>query len=146
DLRQSTERQLLEAEGDWDVFKQLARSTARDHAAVASRERTQETRRLQRQLAQAERSAQANRRSVHEDYNSVTARSALRTHLDASATRAILRARVNWMEEGERCSNYFFSRFRNKHTTARLSLLRDAAGQEFADDDARNAHVRTFYS
>src|SRR6185295_2184365 len=146
DLRDSTENKLLDADGNWDVFKTFARSTAKDFAVAASHERNRESRRLQRQLAQAERLAKANQRSVYADPTAISARLALRTHLDAAATRAILRARVQWLEEGERCSYYFFLRFRNSRTTARLSLLRDANGQEFGTTAARTDHVRSFYS
>src|SRR6185295_10946361 len=146
DLRERTESKLLDANGDWDVFKMFARSTARDFAIVASQERNRETKCLQRQLARAERVAKANNRSVYADPTTISARLALRTHFDAAATRAILRARVRWLEEGERCLYYFFSRFRNARTTARLSLLRDANGQEFGTTEARTDHVRSFYS
>src|SRR5262245_27895967 len=146
DLQNNTERMYREADGHWDVFKVLARSTARDIAVVASHERNRESRRLQRQLQQAERSAESKRRSPQTDPDSISARLALRTHLDAAASRAILRARVQWLEEGERCLTYFFSRHRNVRTIARLSLLHDANGQEFATADARADHVRAFYT
>ena len=146
DLRALTERAFQDASGHWDAFKVLARSSARDVAVVASHERNREARRLQRQLQQAERSAEARRCPPQTDPTCISARTALRTHLDAAASRAILRARVQWLEEGERCSTYFFSRHRNARSTSRLSLLRDAHGHEFATTDARTAHLRAFYT
>jgi len=146
DLRDHTERAYQTADGHWDAFKVLARSAARDIAVVASHERNREAQRLQRQLQQAERSAEARRCPPQTDPASIQARSALRTHLDAAASRAILRARVQWLEEGERCSTYFFSRHRNARSTTRLSLLRDGHGHEFTSTDARTTHIRAFYT
>ena len=37
---------------------------------------------------------------------------ALDAHIDVATSRALLRARIRWLEEGEACSAYFFSRFR----------------------------------
>ena len=50
DLRDSTERAFQMADGHWDAFKVLARSSARDIAIVASHEQNCEAQRLQRQL------------------------------------------------------------------------------------------------
>jgi hypothetical protein len=145
DLQDST-AQLLEDSGHWDVCKVLARSIARDVAVVASHERNREIHRLQRQLRQAEKTALAQRRSPKTDPESCSVRLALRTQLDVAAERAILRARVQWREQSERSSYYFFSRHRNSRITSRLSKLRDTNGQDFVTVAARTAHIRDFYS
>jgi hypothetical protein len=123
----------------------LARSSARDVAVIASKERRKESLRLQRQLRQAEQSARYRRCDLRHDAATVAARAALRDYTEAGATRAILRARVRWLEEGERCSAYFFSRFRNPRTTSRLLQVRDTDGSLFATNDDRHAHIRSFY-
>ena len=146
DLWASTERLLSRTTvSTWDAGKVLARSSARDVAVVTSKERRKESTRLQRQLRQAEQTARYRHRDIRLDPATVTARAALREHTDAGATRAILRARVRWLEEGERCSAYFFSRFRNRRTTSQLSQIWDANGSSFVTDDDRHTHIRSFY-
>ena len=146
DLWASTERVLSRtAVPSWDAGKVLARSSARDVAVVASKERRKESLRLHRQLRLAEQSAQYRRCDLRSDAAVLAARTALREYTDAGATRAILRARVRWLEEGERCSAYFFSRFRKPRATSRLLQVRDLDGSTFATDDDRHAHIRSFY-
>ena len=147
DLWASTERVLSRTTvSSWDAGKVIARSSARDIAVVAAKDRRKASLRLQRQLRQAEQSARYRQCDLRSDPAVLAARTLLRDHTDAGATRAILRARVRWLEEGERCSAYFFSRFRNPRTTSRLSKVRDTDGSPFATDDDRHAHIRSFYS
>ena len=146
DLWASTERVLSGTTvSSWDAGKVLARSSARDVAVVASKERRKESLRLQRLLRQAEQSARYRRCDLRSDAATVAARTALRDHTDSGATRAILRGRVRWLEEGERCSAFFFSRFRKPNATSRLQQVRNSDGSSFVSDDARHAHIRSFY-
>ena len=147
DLWAGTERVVSEtASASWDACKVLVRSKARDFAVIAARERNSDLRRLQRQLTQAENAARAQHRDTRTDSATVRARAALRHHTDASATRAILRARVRWLEQGERCSAYFFSRFRNQRSTSRLTALRDYNGDLYDSRDDRHSAIRSFYT
>src|SRR5690349_14512414 len=146
DLWASTERVLSGTTvSSWDAGKVLARSSARDVAVVASKERRKESLRLQRLLRQAKQSARYRRCDLCSDAATVAARTALRDHTDSGATRAILRGRVRWLEEGERCSAFFFSRFRKPNATSRLQQVRDTNGSTFATADDRHTHIRSFY-
>jgi hypothetical protein len=73
-----------------------------------------------------------------------------RDRLDAevtdAASRAKLRARVRWLEEGETCSSYFFSRFRASRSQSTLSRLRDPGGQPFLSAPARRAFISQYYT
>ena len=60
---------------------------------------------------------------------------------DRATDRAVLRARVRWLEEGERPTNYFFSRFRLSQHHAALSLLHNSSGAPFSDASLRHRHV-----
>ena len=147
DLWISTEQIVSDSTSStWDACKVLARSTARDHAVVASHDRKMTSQRLQRQLRRAEQDARAGRRDLRTDSAVINAQSALRNLTDTATSRAILRARVRWLEEGERCSAYFFSRHRDKRTASRLSLLQNDNGQVFATAGDRHAHIRSFYT
>src|SRR5499427_534161 len=145
DLWACTDRAISRASASWDVRKVLALSSARDVARVAANERNAQHRRLQRQLSQAENAARASHRTVNSDPATISARSALRTHVEASATRAIFRARVRYLEQGERPSTYFFSRYRPKRLTSRLERVCGTNGQPLNLED-RHQHMRSFYS
>ena len=58
----------------------------------------------------------------------------------------MLRARVRWLEEGETCSSYFFSRFRSRPDQSMTSLLCNPDGTRFASTQARRDYVETYYS
>src|SRR5262245_7694035 len=147
DLWTSTERVVLDSTSStWDACKVLARSTARDHAVLNSHDRNMESRRLQRQLQLAEQTARANHRDLRSDPAVIQAQSALRSLNDTATSRAVLRARVRWMEEGERCSAYFLARHRDKRTASRLSTLRNDNNSTFVTNDDRHNHVRSFYT
>ena len=61
-------------------------------------------------------------------------------------SRATLRARVRWLEEGETCSAYFFRRFRSRSSSSTTSLLRDSSGSEFSTASARHDHIRQYFT
>ena len=73
----------------------------------------------------------------------------LRGELDSlvtqAASRAILRARVRWLEEGETCSPYFFKRFRSRSQSSTLTNLRDTDGAPFISDNDRHDHIRSYF-
>ena len=147
DLRTLTEQHISSADSAmWDVCKVLVRSSSRDVAALAANQRNAKTRHLQRVLQRAENVARARKISVYADPASVSARAALREHTELAASRAILRARVDWKEKGERCSTYFYDRFRKSKDSDRLIKLRDDQGHDFATTLDRHDHVRAFYT
>src|SRR6185312_464311 len=53
---------------------------------------------------------------------------------------------VRWLEQGEQCSQYFFSRHRAPRTTSRLSVVRDDDGFLFASARSRQFFVTSFWS
>src|SRR6185295_5048190 len=66
--------------------------------------------------------------------------------LHSQATdRAALRARVNWLEQGERPTNYFYSRFRSGNQRHALLSLRDDNGNQFSAPDLRHRHVSAHF-
>jgi hypothetical protein len=124
----------------------MARSVGRDHAVVASREHNFQLRQLRRHLSRTEHTARANHRTLHTDPAVLHARQALRQITDDAAGRSILRARVQWLEEGERCTQYFFNRHGNQSATSQLSGLSDDHGLPFSSPTDRHIHIRSFYS
>ena len=147
DLWTHTERAVSElATLTWDVCKVFARSTARDHAVLASKERNKTSRRTKLQLERAEKAARVARRPLYLDPATIRAREAMRSQAEAAAQLAILRARVQWKEKGETCSAYFFARHRSQRETSPLTQLLDGNGQPFDTTDDRHTHIRSFYT
>ena len=130
----------------WDFIKDAARSTARDYAVVVSRHRLSDLRALERQLAQARHHAAHNLADDAAAARVAVLRDQLDSVTSAATSRAILRARVRWLEEGETCSAYFFSRFRSRPDQSSTSLLRDASGLRFSSSDTRRQHIKEYYT
>ena len=130
----------------WDASKILALSHAQDYADNANRRRHANLRALERQLACARHQAARciSDSGLAQQVHDLSAR--LDSVVTNATSRATLRARVNWLEEGEQCSNYFFSRFRSRADSSTTSLLRDSSGASFSSTDARRSHVADYYT
>src|SRR6185295_1498890 len=130
----------------WDASKYLASSTARDFALVASRKRQSTVGNLERRIAAAQHRAA---RQIS-DHQAAALVQDLRQQLDdviaQASSRATLRARIRWLEEGETCSAYFFSRFRSRSSSATLSVLCDNNGQSFSSVADRHAYILSYFS
>jgi hypothetical protein len=147
DLRVVTERIFRSAIPDeWDAYKVLARSTGRDYAVRASRARNFELCQLRRQLSRAEATARSHRQALHTDPGVLHARQALRQYTDTAAGRSILRARVQWLEEGERCTQYFFNRHRHRSNTSSIDDVRNDHDLPFSSTQERHDYTRSFFS
>src|SRR6185295_3618507 len=130
----------------WEATKTLARSCARDYAVLASRGRRSDLQVLERQLAQARH---ASARDIGNDVLAarvVTLHDQLASTVTMATSRAVLRARVRWLEEGETCSSYFFSRFRSRSDQSSTVLLRNADGSHFRSALTRQHHVHSYFS
>src|SRR6185295_1285813 len=148
DLQDSTIPLLLPYRSpmSWELAKITARSHAQDFAFSASRQRHGQLRFLERGLAQARRRSASAPDGSPAHLMAAEFHQRLQTTVTDAASRAVLRARVNWLEEGETCSAYFFSRFRNSRTTSTTSLLRQSDGSPFPSTDARRQHIASYYS
>ena len=115
----------------WDATKVLSRSHAQDHAVAASRRRSSDLLNLQRQLSAAR--TQAARRVGDPGRAAAVVRvcDQLDDFVTTATSRAQLRARVQWLEQGETCSHYFLSCFRFRPDSSTTSLLRDSNGFRF---------------
>ena len=116
-------------------------STAQDVSYQLSKDRRLLQRSLERQIFDrtAERHLHPHDSAFHHNLASLTDQ--LADLHDRATDRAVLRARVRWLEEGERPTNYFFSRFRLSQHHAALSLLHDSSGAPFLDASLRHRHV-----
>ena len=129
----------------WDATKVIVTSLARDFAAAFARRRRSQVSTLERRLAQAQHRAANNPHNVL----ARAAAASLRLELDGlvtqAASRAVLRARVRWLEEGETCSSYFFRRFCSRNQSSSLTRLRDDNGAPFASDSDRHTHIWSYF-
>jgi exonuclease III len=130
----------------WDATKHIARSHAQDFGYLMSSQRHSRIRFHERQLAQARRQAAANMSVDSFALTVLECRERLDAEVTDATSRAQLRARVRWLEEGETCSSYFFSRFRSQRSQSTLSQLRDSAGQPFPSAAARRCYVAQYYT
>ena len=101
---------------------------------------------FERQLASAHRRAAANLSDDRCAAAVIECRDRLDAEVTDAASRAKLRARVRWLEEGETCSSYFFSRFRPSRSQSTLSQLRDSARQPFSSAAARRQYLSEYYT
>jgi len=148
DLRASTISRLLPYRSPtlWDATKDITRSHAQDFAVVSARRRQSDRCRLERQLSSAFRRAARDVTDSQAATDVLDLRSQLDDCLEQETSRATLRARVRWLEEGETCSAYFFSRFRSRSSSSTLSLLRDSDGSPFPSDSARRTHIQQYFT
>ena len=148
DLRDSTISRLLPFRSPslWDATKDISRSLAQDFAVVSARRRQSERCRLERQLSSAYRRAARDVTDLEASTAVLDLRSQLDDCLEQETSRATLRARVRWLEEGETCSAYFFNRFRPRSSSSTLSLLRDFDGSPFPSTTARRAHIQQYFT
>ena len=148
DLRASTITRLLPYRSPtlWDATKDITRSHAQDFAVVSARRRQSDRCRLERQLSSAFRRAARDVTDSQAATDVLDLRSQLDECLVQETSRATLRARVRWLEEGETCSAYFFSRFRSRSSSPTLSLLRDSDGSSFSSDSARRSHIWQYFT
>jgi len=148
DLRASTISRLLPYRSPtlWDATKDITRSHAQDFAVVSARRRQSDRCRLERQLSSAYRRAARDVTDSQAATDVLDLRSQLDDCLEQETSRATLRARVRWLEEGETCSAYFFSRFRSRSSSSTLSLLRDSDGSPFPSDSARRTHIQQYFT
>ena len=130
----------------WDATKIITRSHAQDLALQATRSRQAARRFLERQLAKALRRAARDVSDSAAAFAALDCRKRLDACLTQETSRAILRARLRWFEEGETCSPYFFKRFRSYSQSSSLSLLCDSDGSSFSDSSARQEHIISYYS
>lgn len=130
----------------WDAFKVLARSVAQDYASLAAKDRASTRSRLERKYAQAQNRLRLQPNDPQRKAAVLDARDCLQDSLDYDTERVVLRARVRWLEEGERPSQYFFARFLARYALSSLSVLRDAQGSEFESISARHQHLLDHFS
>ena len=130
----------------WDASKIILRSHAQDFAVVSTRQRQSLRGQLERSLASAYRRAAGNVRDATANAAVLAIRQQLDDCLAMETSRATLRARVRWLEEGETCSAYFFRRFRSRSSSSTTSLLRDSSGSEFSTASARHDHIRQYFT
>ena len=125
----------------WDVLKIMAMSTSQDVSYQLSKDRL----RLQRSLEQRITTMSASRHLHPRDSPHHRLLHDLEDQLadlhDTATDRAVLRAHVRWLEEGERSTNYFYSRFRTKQQRLALLSLRDSQDNLFPSDALRHRHI-----
>lgn len=131
---------------EWDICKILYRSTALDYQALAAKARHCERRRLERNLSKATHEYRHNPQDILAKTKVDLTREALQASMTYESERAALRSQTRWLEVGETSSNYFFSRYRNRHQTANLSTILDDLGAPFPSAEARQTHITSFYS
>ena len=148
DLRESTIARIKPYHSPiyWDASKIILRSHAQDFAVVSARRRQSQCGQLERQLATAHRRAAGNVRDAKANAEVLSLRQQLDDCLSVETSRATLRARVRWLEEGETCSAYFFSRFRSRSNSSTLSMLRFPDGSPFLSDACRHAHIKDYFT
>jgi hypothetical protein len=130
----------------WDATKVIAASLARDFAVVDARRRRSHASSLERRLAHAQHKAAQDPLNAMASATVADLRGELDSLVTQAASRAILRARVRWLEEGETCSSYFFSRFRSRSQTSTLTNLRDTHGAPFITDTDRHDYIRSYFT
>ena len=146
DLRTSTIARLrpYHSPAYWDASKIILRSHAQDFAVVSARQRQSLRGQLERRLASAYRRAAGNVRDANANAEVLAIRQQLDDCLAQETSRATLRARVRWLEEGETCSAYFFRRFRSCSSSFTLSVLHDTTGSAFTSSADRQDHIRQY--
>ena len=130
----------------WDAGKIMARAAAQDQAVLAARNRKSLQRRLERQIAQAAHQARHTAAHSAPRLREQQLRRELKHHLEYQTGQAILRARVRWLESGETCSNYFFSRYRPRRKVATLDMVCDSSLHPFPSPSSRQQHITSFYT
>ena len=113
---------------------------------ISARQRQSLRGNLERQLATAHRRAAGNVRNADANAEVLSLRQQLDACLALETSRATLRARVRWLEEGETCSAYFFRRFRPRSSSSTLSTLRSSDGSPFSSAAARHAHIQQYFT
>ena len=148
DLRASTISRIqpYHSPSYWDASKIILRSHAQDFAVISARQRQSLRGNLERQLATAHRRAAGNVRNAEANAEVLSLRQQLDACLALETSRATLRARVRWLEEGETCSAYFFRRFRPRSSSSTLSTLRSSDGSPFSSAAARHAHIQQYFT
>src|SRR6185295_7060552 len=148
DLRTSTIARLrpYHSPAYWDASKIILRSHAQDFAVVSAHQRQSLRGQLERRLASAYRRAAGNVWDANANAEVLAIRQQLDDCLAQETSRATLRARVRWLEEGETCSAYFFRRFRSRSSSSTLSVLHDTTGSEFVSSAARQDHIRQYFT